>query len=273
MRLTLIPTVVFILLINILSVHATAVPQLVNYQGKVYQPSGAAVPDGVYKVRFAIYEVPTAGDALWTETYDTLQVKGSSFHVLLGSINPIGASIFSSADRYLGVKLGNDPELSPRQKIASVPFAMVAQTVPDASITPAKLTSAALTPPGVIVMWSGAANAIPSGWALCDGASATPDLRDRFVVGAGSTYAVGATGGEATHKLTVEETPTHSHAVQMHNTGSEATGAGLVTSLAFQDRVFVTGGSNIGTDNTGGDQPHENRPPYYALCFIMKLGY
>ena len=249
------------------------VPSVINYQGKVYQPSGAIVPDGAYKVRFAVYDVPTAGESFWTETYDALQVKGSSFHVLLGSINSIGASIFSTSGRYLGVKLGNDPELAPRQKIASVPFALVAQTVPDASITPAKLTQAALTPLGVIVMWSGAASAIPSGWALCDGTTGTPDLRDRFIVGAGSAYAVGAIGGEATHKLSVAEMPIHSHAVQMHNTGSEAAGAGLVTSSAFQDRVLVTEGSNMGTDNAGGDQPHENRPPYYALCFIMRLPY
>ena len=106
---------------------ADAVPQLVNYQGKVYQPSGAAVPDGAYKVAFSIYDVPTGGTAIWTETYDALQVKGSAFHVLLGSINPIGASIFGSAERFLGVKLATDPELSPRQKIASVPYALVAE--------------------------------------------------------------------------------------------------------------------------------------------------
>ena len=113
---------------------ADAVPQLVNYQGKVYQPSGAAVPDGAYKIAFSIYDVPTGGTALWTETYDALQVKGSAFHVLLGSINPIGASIFSSAERFLGVKLASDPELSPRQKIASVPYAMVAEKAATATV-------------------------------------------------------------------------------------------------------------------------------------------
>ena len=147
-------------------VKADGVPQLVNYQGKVYQPSGASVPDGAYKVAFSIYDVPTAGTAIWTETYDALQVKGSSCHVLLGSTNPIGATIFNTADRYLGVKLGNDPELAPRQKIASVPYAMVAekatsattaneavhavnadvaQTVPDGAVTTAKIGPSAVT--------------------------------------------------------------------------------------------------------------------------------
>ena len=147
---------------------ADAVPQLVNYQGKVYQPSGAAVPDGAYKIAFSIYDVPTGGTAIWTETYDALQVKGSAFHVLLGSVNPIGASIFSGAERFLGVKLGTDPELSPRQKIASVPYALVAekaasattaasaaeathaasadiaQTVPDETITAPKIADGAI---------------------------------------------------------------------------------------------------------------------------------
>ena len=50
-------------------------------------------------------------------------------------------------------------------------------------------------PSGGIVMWSGSVASIPSGWLLCDGTNGTPDLRNRFIVGAGSTYAVGATGG------------------------------------------------------------------------------
>jgi hypothetical protein len=61
-------------------------------------------------------------------------------------------------------------------------------------------------PSGGIIMWSGSIAAIPSGWVLCNGSNSTPDLRDRFVVGAGSTYAVDATGGSADATL-----PTHTH--------------------------------------------------------------
>lgn len=103
------------------------VPNLINYQGKLYQASGAPVPDGAYKIALSIYDVPTGGTAIWTETQNPVVVKGSAFHALLGSVNPIGATIFSGPDRYLGVKLGDDPELSPRQRIASVPFSMVAE--------------------------------------------------------------------------------------------------------------------------------------------------
>ena len=53
-------------------------------------------------------------------------------------------------------------------------------------------------PTGAIMMWSGASTAIPTGWVLCDGTNSTPDLRNRFVIGAGDTYAVGTTGGSST---------------------------------------------------------------------------
>ena len=272
-------------------VLADAVPPLVNYQGKVYQPSGAAVPDGAYRVAFSVYDVPTGGTAIWTETYDALLVKGSAFHVLLGSINPIGASIFSTADRYLGVKLGTDPELTPRQKIASVPYAMVAEKVPAGTIGTTELAPAAVTaeklapgiavPTGTVVMWSGAADAIPYGWALCDGTNGTPDLRDRFVVGAGAEYAVGATGGEKQHQLTVAEMPSHSHGVNdpghAHGyidwTMDRGSGwaAGSEFNWLFAERGTNAATTGINLQSAGGNQPHENRPPYYALCFIMKV--
>lgn len=67
----------------------------------------------------------------------------------------------------------------------------------------------ATIPTGVIVMWSGSVASIPSGWLLCNGSSGTPDLRDRFIVGAGGTYAVAATGGSA-NAIVVSHTHTAS---------------------------------------------------------------
>jgi microcystin-dependent protein len=75
------------------------------------------------------------------------------------------------------------------------------------------LTGITTIPSGVITLWSGAIGAIPAGWLLCNGTSGTPDLRDRFVVGAGSTYAVGATGGAATVALVEANLPAHTHTV------------------------------------------------------------
>jgi len=78
----------------------------------------------------------------------------------------------------------------------------------------------AAIPAGVILLWSGSITSIPSGWYLCNGANGTPDLRDRFVVGAGSTYAVGATGGSATTTLIEANLPSHTHSISASGTTS-----------------------------------------------------
>jgi microcystin-dependent protein len=130
-----------------------------------------------------------------------------------------------------------------------------------------------LIPTGMIMMWNGQVANIPAGWALCDGGNGTPDLRDRFIVGAGSSYGVGDTGGEASHKLIIDEMPRHSH--------KSATNTNVIAGNGWASG-FAGGGSN-GIDtggvttrfndlitDQGGSLPHENRPPYYALCYIMK---
>ncbi len=121
-------------------------------------------------------------------------------------------------------------------------------------------------PSGAIVMWSGVVSAIPTGWALCNGSNGTPDLRDRFVVGAGSTYGVGATGGEATHTLTFNEMPRHAHSLPVIDREDN---------LAAIKNILGTKGNSYGANATmtglqGGGAAHNNLPPYYALCFIMK---
>ena len=201
----------------------------------------------------------------------------------------------------------------------------------------------AAIPSGVILLWSGSIATIPGGWALCNGSNGTPDLRDRFVVGAGSTYSVGATGGSntvtldatqipshthtlsatgttsgqsaghthtfsgttsgqsATHTHSVSD-PGHSHTIAPTSTGESQAGGGWsgpgfggsststattgitlgnasadhthtysgTTSAVSGDHthtVTVTGTSGA----TGGGLAHENRPPYYALAYIMRL--
>ena len=120
-----------------------------------------------------------------------------------------------------------------------------------------------IIPPGVIVMWSGSIKNIPSGWALCDGSNGTPDLRDRFIVGAGGSYNVGSRGGQKEVTLTVNQIPPHSHTYR----GNTDTYPGRGPVGGSGHPVF----GNMTTSQTGGGQPHENRPPYYALAFIMKL--
>lgn len=127
-------------------------------------------------------------------------------------------------------------------------------------------------PSGVILAWSGTVATIPDGFHLCDGTNGTPNLLDRFIVGAGSSYSVGATGGENYHTLTITEMPSHKHNVLS---------AGGSVNWQPQ-RGFRTGDTQDGyidksangldwISYTGGNQPHENRPPYYSLAYIMKL--
>ena len=125
------------------------------------------------------------------------------------------------------------------------------------------LTSVPGVPVGGIIMWSGATNNIPTGWALCDGQNGTPNLQDRFIVGAGSSYNVNDTGGAADVTLTIDQIPSHNHTYNRPNytTYSFTGGGGSQRSQSS---------SSVNTGSKGGGQSHENRPPYYALAYIMK---
>ena len=120
-------------------------------------------------------------------------------------------------------------------------------------------------PRGLICMWFGSSSNIPSGWVLCNGSNNTPDLRDKFVLGAGKDYSVGATGGEKEVALTVAQMPRHNHTIYL---GYEFRGGSSGTlSYSPEGRNSATERTNT----TSGGESHNNMPPYYALCFIMKL--
>ncbi len=178
----------------------------------------------------------------------------------------------------------------------------------------------AVLPTGVILMWGGPAFSIPLGWQLCDGTNGTPDLRDRFIAGAGSTYSPGDTGGSNTVTLTSASMPIHTHALSgslttgssgshshsasvtdpghLHastgngapngagggvamtgesdggyNTTSATTGISVSVSAVLDHTHSLTlSGNTQSAGGAGGStQPHENRPPYFALCYIQKM--
>jgi hypothetical protein len=150
----------------------------------------------------------------------------------------------------------------------------------------------ATIPAGLISLWSGSIGSIPTGWYLCDGTNGTPDLRDRFVVGAGTTYAVTGTGGSTdsvvvahTHVSTGTTDSTnidHTHNVTENvwgtsNTfwsggggGSFGPGSYTVTSAGMNSNTTHTHTYTGTTNSTGVSGVNANLPPYYALAYVMK---
>jgi len=108
---------------------------------------------------------------------------------------------------------------------------------------------------GIICLWQGAVIDIPTGWALCDGNNGTPDLRDKFINGAGGALAPGATGG----------TTNHTHAF---------TSDGHFHTLTLLNYLNAGAYASIETDtktDSGTTDPEDHIPPYYALAYIMRL--
>ena len=148
---------------------------------------------------------------------------------------------------------------------------------------------------GMIIIWSGAANAIPSGWVLCNGSNSTPDLRGRFIVGyhdGNGDYDVNDTGGAETVTLSTSQIPSHDHSFSGSGSSSHShsfTVNNEYSQLFHPKQSMIARGENksgtesygtssatvslsiSGTTNSAGSGgSHENRPPYYALCYIMK---
>lgn len=187
-------------------------------------------------------------------------------------------------------------------------------------------------PIGAVLMFSGSIASLPPSWKLCDGTNGTPDLRDKFVVGAGSYYSqgdkggssyvnlqethmpshthdapahkhsgpshshdlgtsvtVGSNGSHAHANITRRAVPTQTHAHNFNNTGVSSPPDGWVesdnfnTGLAGTHNHSMSGRTNVGgtgetgwggsasTGTAGSGSAHENRPPYYALAYIMRV--
>ena len=147
-----------------------------------------------------------------------------------------------------------------------------------------------LMPKGTIVAYNGESN-IPHGWAVCDGSNNTPDLKGRFILGSSNTKKLGSKGGLERVILNINEMPSHNHNARTKPSGSHIHGI-----ATRQDDYNTNGGAgpSYGRDNgsyarrhntqnggnhnhslvvdkNGGNQSHENMPPYYVLVYIMKI--
>jgi microcystin-dependent protein len=151
------------------------------------------------------------------------------------------------------------------------------------SVTAASFSGKGAVPVGAILMWSGEPSRVPTGWALCDGNNGTPDLRDRFIVGYNANNPdynqVKKTGGEAKHNLSIAEMPAHDHGEAGEHKHVVAWGKGIGDNIGFAWARNQGGTSDpMNPDgrhkhaSVGGSQPHENRPPYCVLAYIMYTG-
>jgi hypothetical protein len=241
--------------------------------GKTLAVAGSAVITGSLTVPTASAPAQTDDGSMVWDSDDNLLTVGT------GSVRKTMVDTDSTQT------LTNKTLTSPVVSGGTINNTVIGGTTP-ANATVVNLTVTGTTtgittiPSGIITMWSGSIASIPSGWYLCDGANGTPNLRDRFIVGAGSTYSVAATGGSAdsivvshTHSATSTVTdPGHYHSSPA---GGNRSATGGVNGFAFSGD-YTTGtattGITVGTSvaSTGSSGTNANLPPYYALAYIMK---
>lgn len=310
-----------------IALRAMAAGASFTYQG-VLREVGGEVPSVKNKVvQFRIYDTATGGHALWGRSYPVLLDENGLFNVALsddtGTVLVSGDNTlaktfahYSGTTLYIGITVdGSSGEISPRQTLLPVPWAIHAADVAAASgnftiagkatisggmevaagdtkvknleadslvvngniaaSSSGTLSGFGTIPIGGIIMWSGSRNDIPSGWALCDGTwysgRQTPDLRNRFIVGAGGEYSPGNTGGAKEVALSANQMPNHSHSLSMRVSGYSGSRSALWEVYGDEANGVVAGWRGINTSAVGGGAAHENRPPYYALCFIMRV--
>ena len=159
-------------------------------------------------------------------------------------------------------------------------------------------------PVGGICMYDGLIADLSDNWKVCDGTNGTPDLRDRFIVGAGSSYALGATGGSKdaivpTHSHTATFSgnalpahghtpidPGHAHFWGTNNQQQNASGNGnlggqgaqvgaqsssATTGITIQNASAGTPSGSVTVNSTGSSATNANLPPYYALIYIKRI--
>lgn len=160
-----------------------------NYQGRLTNTWGQSVADGNYNITFRIFDAATGGSEVWNEK-QKVTVSGGLFNVLLGSGNPLTPAMFNGTTRFLEVQVSGDPAMTPRQRLASVAYAM--NGVPSGAVSFFEATSC------------------PSGWSQYGAASG------RVVVGLPAGGTVAGTVGSALSNLglrLINDVPSHTHYV------------------------------------------------------------
>ena len=127
----------------------------------------------------------------------------------------------------------------------------------------------ALLPVGMIILWSGSLASVPQGWQLCDGTNGTPNLRDRFIVGAGTTYAVGATGGATQINIAhTHSTPSGTSGTPSATTTVDNTLAGATVAEGSDTHTHTT---TAGTSGSALSATQSILNPYFSLAYIQRV--
>ena len=219
------------------------VPQLLNYQGFLTDAGGKPL-EGTYQITFTLYDHPTlkeAGRIKWTETR-SVAVSQGHFAILLGQVQPIPPDLFKTyPNLYVATRIGSNPEMTPRQQIASVGYAAEAQH--------AELAKKFEEPKGMIAMFK---TECPQGW------SRVPELDQKFVRGGTPTDFPNDAGGYETHFHTFHGQWT----APAHNLGN-------VAHELCRTGCDTRDGHNHSLDSVVSDS-ESSLPPYVTVYFCEK---
>jgi hypothetical protein len=223
----------------------STVPGLLNYQGYLTDSGGNPI-DGAYAIKFAIYDAPTGGTELWSETQLAVQINDGQLSALLGETEPISPTLFATyPDTFIGVTLGSDPEMTPRQRIHSVPYAMHSEDG---------------VPAGTVIQYYpplGTGDPCPSGYLLADGTNGTPDLSGLFLRSSNTGLPVGTT----------DPFPTHRHQVS-GSTGHESRTKDIETGDRDEDVANDDHSHSFNVES--GNNKQISLPPYFVVNFCIK---
>jgi hypothetical protein len=219
--------------------------------------------------------IPNAGGLIYTYQAgsSTLLTTYTTVNGNIANTNPIVLDAYGRTPSEIWMQTGYSYKFV-IQTAAAVTLQTLDNLYPILQNAPATTPT---LPTGAIILWSGSLGSIPSGYVICDGTNSTPDLRDRFVIGAGSTYAVAATGGSAdaivvSHTHTVID-PGHLHNIFSDVGSAQAAGESQPYTLlnrATKTSPTTTATTGITNQTAGTSGTGANLPPYYALAYIMK---
>lgn len=294
-----------ILVASLLVLPLLAQPEYINYQGRVNDGAGQPLATGNYTIEFRVYDDPVLAepvnlvwgpfilDGATAEGHGpAVSIINGRFNVILGPGDTASRSIrnaFAGENRFLELRVNGGSPILPRQQFLSTPYAIKAHGVISDLNIPGTLTVTGaaqvqgnlnvegqitgssgnttfhMVPRGGIILWSGAITNVPSGWALCDGANGTPDLRDRFVIGHSASAAdglIGETGG----------TTNHFHVVDIPQVESTRVGGGTeIRGGAGAIYELTTAHTHNVNPPPANSAQASHIPPFIRLGFIMKL--